>query len=143
MAGPIFSTAVEPGFLHVTNPSEPAFADFKGNRQLMTVGNLSKTDRVALFLMDYPQRARLKILGHARVIDAREQPRLAESLAPPSERKKVERIFLIQVVSYDWNCPQYITPRFTREQVEAVIKPLQDRIQELEARLAKTRTGEG
>lgn len=117
-----------------------AFADFKGNRQLITVGNLSVSDRVALFLMDYPQGTRLKILGHARVVDAREHPEMANSLAPPSERDKVERVFLIQVVSYDWNCPQHITPRFTREQVEAAIKPLQVRIRELEARLGEAST---
>jgi predicted pyridoxine 5'-phosphate oxidase superfamily flavin-nucleotide-binding protein len=94
------------------------------------------TDRVALFMMDYPQRTRLKLLGHARVLSARENPELADQLAPEGLRGKVERLFLIQVISYDWNCPQYITPRFTAAEVEKYAAPLKARIAELEAQLA-------
>ena len=128
-----------PGFLHVTSPSSLAFADYKGNRQLLSVGNIASNDRVTLFLMDYPQRTRLKILGHARVVDAREQPALADSLADASERKNVERLFLIDVVSYDWNCPQHITPRYTAAEVQAAVKPLQERVRLLEAELQALR----
>jgi len=117
-------------------PNLLGFADFKGNRQLVSTGNLDVTDRVALFLMDYPHRTRLKLLGHARVLDARENRELADELAPESLRSKVERLFLIQVVSYDWNCPQYITPRFTAAEVEKYAAPLKARIKELEAQLA-------
>jgi len=124
------------GFLKVLGPSLIGFADFQGNRQLVTTGNLGVTDRVALFLMDYPRRTRLKLLGHARVLDAREHPGLFDQLAPEPLRRKVERLFLIQVVSYDWNCPQYITPRFTAAEVEAYAAPLKARIAELEAQLA-------
>jgi uncharacterized protein len=128
-----------PGFLHVTSPSSLAFADLKGNRQLLSVGNVATNNRVSLFLMDYPQRTRLKILGHARVVDAREQPALADTLAEPSERKNVERLFLIDIVSYDWNCPQHITPRYTAEQIRTAIKPLQERVREREAELQRLR----
>jgi predicted pyridoxine 5'-phosphate oxidase superfamily flavin-nucleotide-binding protein len=124
------------GFLKVLDPQSLGFADFKGNRQLLTTGNLATGDRVALFLMDYPRRERLKILGHARVLDAREHPGLADQLTPTSElRSKVERLFLINVISFDWNCPQYITPRYAEAEVREVVEPLQQRIMELEAQL--------
>ena len=124
------------GFLKVLDPQTLGFADFKGNRQLLSTGNLAASDRVSLFLMDYPQRERLKILGHARVLDAREHPDVADQLSPTLEfRNKIERLFLIAVVSFDWNCPQYITPRFTEEEVRAVVSPLKQRIAELEAGL--------
>jgi predicted pyridoxine 5'-phosphate oxidase superfamily flavin-nucleotide-binding protein len=124
------------GFLKVLGPHLLGFADFKGNRQLLTTGNLDGDDRVTLFLMDYPRRERLKILGNARVLDAREHPKLVDQLSPTAElRKKVERLFLIEVVSFDWNCPQYITPRYTEAEIEQLIAPLRTRIAELEERL--------
>jgi predicted pyridoxine 5'-phosphate oxidase superfamily flavin-nucleotide-binding protein len=125
-----------PGFVKVLGPNLIGFADFKGNRQLVSTGNLDGSDRVALFMMDYPHRTRLKLLGHARVLDARENPELVDQLAPEPLRKKVERLFLIEVISYDWNCPQYITPRFTAAEVEKYAAPLKARISELEAQLA-------
>ena len=125
-----------PGFVKVLGPNLIGFADFKGNRQLISTGNLDVTDRVALFMMDYPNRTRLKLLGHARVLDAREHPELVDQLVPEALRRKVERLFLIRVISYDWNCPQYITPRFTAAEVEKYAAALKDRIAELEAQLA-------
>jgi predicted pyridoxine 5'-phosphate oxidase superfamily flavin-nucleotide-binding protein len=125
------------GFLKVTAPDELAFADYKGNRQMLTTGNLATGDRVCLFLMDYPHRQRLKILGHAEVMDAREHPELAEKLADPALLKSTERIFRIKVVSFDWNCPKYITPRYTVAEVNEAIQPLKERIKELEALLGK------
>ena len=99
--------------------------------------NLDGNDRVALFLMDYPNRERLRILGHAKVLDAREQPALADQLTPtPEMRSKIERLFLIEVMSFDWNCPQYITPRFTEAEVETHIAPFKARIAELETQLS-------
>src|SRR5438045_6871587 len=94
------------GFLQVVTPTALAFADYRGNRQLLSTGNLAVNDRVCLFLMDYPQRTRLKILGHARVEDAREHPELVQQLAEPEARRIVERLFFIEVVSFDWNCPK-------------------------------------
>lgn len=127
-----------PGFLKALGPHLLGFADFRGNRQLLSTGNLDGNDRVALFLMDYPNRERLKILGHAKVLDAREQAGLAEQLSPTMElRGRIERLFLINVVSFDWNCPQYITPRYTAEEVREAIEPLQARIRELEAQVPK------
>jgi len=123
------------GFLRVLSPKQLAFADYRGNRQLLSTGNLAGNDRVCLFLMDYPQRTRLKILGHARVEDAREHPALVAQLAEPEAQRVVERLFFIDVVSFDWNCQQYITPRYTKEQVAGVIARLQQRIEDLEAQV--------
>lgn len=122
-----------PGFLQVLGPRELAFADYRGNRQLLSTGNLAVHDRVCLFLMDYPNRERLKILGHAEVVDARDQHEWVARLAAPEVAPLVERIFRVRVVGFDWNCPKYITPRFTVDQVEALVAPLKARIAELEA----------
>jgi predicted pyridoxine 5'-phosphate oxidase superfamily flavin-nucleotide-binding protein len=127
----------EPGFLHVIDSQTLAFADYKGNRQLLSTGNISVNDRVSLFLMDYPRRERLKILGHARVLSA--SPELVERIAEPHARASAERFFLIDVISFDWNCPKYITPRYTAAEVEEVISPLKERIAELEAELTALR----
>ncbi len=123
------------GFLRVVSPTSLAFADYKGNRQMLSTGNLATQDRVSLFLMDYSQRTRLKLLGHACVVDAREHPELVERFAEPADRRIVERIFLIEVISFDWNCPKYITPRFTAAEVAEAVAPLRARIAELEAQL--------
>jgi hypothetical protein len=112
----------------------------QSDRQLVSTGNLDITDWVVLFLTDYPHRTRLKLLGHARMLDAREHPELVDQLVPESLRSKVQRLFLIQVNSYDWNCPQYITPRFTAAEVANYIAPLKARIAELEAQLAASTT---
>jgi predicted pyridoxine 5'-phosphate oxidase superfamily flavin-nucleotide-binding protein len=121
------------GFLRVLSPGTLAFADYKGNRQLLSTGNLAASDKVALFLMDYPRRTRLKILGHARVEDAREHPDLVAQLAEPEFQSKVERLFFIEIVSFDWNCPQFITPRYTVEEMKDVMNELQEQIADLNA----------
>ena len=125
------------GFLRPLDAQTLAFADFGGNRQLLSTGNLATNDRVALFLMDYPHRERLKILGHARVLDAKAHPELIPQVLPNGiEPEEVERIFVIDVISYDWNCSQHITPRYTAEEVETAVAPLRQRIAELEKQLA-------
>lgn len=124
-----------PGFLKVPTPNSLAFADYRGNRQMISTGNLAAGDRVALFLMDYPRRQRLKIIGHARVEDARDHPDLVADLAEPADRKQVERLFFIEVISFDWNCPKYITPRYTVDEIEERVAPLNRRIAELESKL--------
>lgn len=124
------------GFLKVLNSTTLAFADYKGNRQLLTTGNLSDNDRVALFLMDYPNRTRLKILGRARIEDARAHPELMSLIADAAMRSRVERLVVIDVVSFDWNCPKYITARYSLEEVEKLVSPLRKRIVELEGKLA-------
>lgn len=123
------------GFLRVIDDTTLAFADYKGNRQLLTTGNVSMNDRVALFLMDYKNRARLKILGHARVEDARLHLELAAQIADSNMRSSVERLVFIDIVSFDWNCPKYITPRYSIGEVEELAEPLRKRIAELEAQL--------
>lgn len=105
------------GFLAVVDSGTLAFADYEGNRQLLSTGNVSSNDRVALFLMDYPNRQRLKVLGHARVLPAAGNESLVARLAAPEQRPNVERVFVIDVVAFDWNCPKYITPRFTLEEL--------------------------
>ncbi|HUR45368.1 MAG TPA: pyridoxamine 5'-phosphate oxidase family protein [Candidatus Saccharimonadales bacterium] len=127
----------EPGFLKVLSPTQLAFADYKGNRQLLSTGNLAVNDRVSLFLMDYPRRERLKILGHARVLDAREDAGLLAQLTDPRTRTTAERLVVIDILSFDWNCPKYITPRYTAAEVEKVVRPLRQRIAELETLLKK------
>jgi len=129
----------KPGFLRAVNGRSLVFADYKGNRQLISTGNVAANDRVALFLMDYPRRARLKILGRARVEDARGHPELVARFAASDVQRLVERLFFVDVVAFDWNCPKYITPRFTREEVEAAMAPLHQRIASLEASLRSDR----
>lgn len=125
-----------PGFVRVLGPRQIGFADYGGNRQMISVGSISKEDRVALFMMDYPSRERVKILGHAKIFDAREHPDFAAKVAPLSGHgAKVERIFIIDILSYDWNCPKFITPRYTAAEVETAVAPLKARIAELESQL--------
>ena len=129
------------GFLRVLDPHTLAFADYRGNRQMLSTGNLATNDRVALFLMDYPQRTRLKILGHARVEDARQHPELVQQLAEPEAHRIVERLFFIKVVAFDWNCPKYIAQRYTAREVEQIVAPLKHRIAELESKLSAMKGG--
>jgi uncharacterized protein len=127
-------------FLRVIDEKTLAFADYKGNRQLLTTGNVSVNDRVALFLMDYKNRERLKILGHARVEDARAHPELIAQITDPKIRSNTERLVFIDVVSFDWNCPKYITPRYSAEEIEEYLGPLKTRIAELEGQLNTVKT---
>ena len=123
------------GFLKLLDAQRLAYADFRGNRQFLSVGNLLGNNRIALFLMDYPNQRRLKILGRAEVIDRAQDPTLVASLHDPAYRAQPERAFVITLAGFDWNCPQHIPQRFTPEQVEAATQPLRERIAELEAQL--------
>jgi ferredoxin-NADP reductase/predicted pyridoxine 5'-phosphate oxidase superfamily flavin-nucleotide-binding protein len=109
------------GFLKVLDERTIGYADFSGNRQYLSVGNLRGDDRVSLILMDYPQRRRLKIWGRARVMDERSEPELLAKLELPDFRAPVERGIVIRVEAYDWNCPKYITPRYSQNEVEALL----------------------
>jgi predicted pyridoxine 5'-phosphate oxidase superfamily flavin-nucleotide-binding protein len=125
----------------VLDPKTLAFADYGGNRQMLSTGNLATNDRVTLFLMDYPRRERLKILGHARVLDAREHSDLTQRVHVPGfNQAKPERIFVVDVLSFDWNCPKFINPRFTKDEIDGLIQPLRNRIAELEHLLASRGT---
>ena len=126
-----------PGFLKVLGPKTLAFADFRGNTQLVSAGNAVANDRVSLILMDYRHRQRLKVLGRIGFEDASgAAPDLLKAVQLPGYRGRVERVALIHVEAFDWNCPQHITPRFTEAEVRAAAQPLHDRIAELEAKLA-------
>ena len=122
-----------PGFVKVLDERTVGFADFRGNRQYVSLGNLGGDDRVALILVDYPRRRRLKLLGHARAV---EDPATVARLAVEGYPAKVERGLLIEVAAFDWNCPQHLTPRFTEAEIAAAAAPLHARIAELEAALA-------
>ncbi|MDP3842966.1 MAG: pyridoxamine 5'-phosphate oxidase family protein [Oxalobacteraceae bacterium] len=128
-----------PGFLKVLDAKTLAFADFRGNLQYQSVGNLGGDDRVCLILVDYPQRRRLKLLGHARIIDLAEvgerAPALPGQLQIDDAGAKVERVLLIEVEAFDWNCARHITPRFSEREMQEVIDPFRQRIAVLEARL--------
>ncbi len=118
------------GFLKVLSATQLGFADYRGNRQYVSVGNLQTERRVSLFLMDYPNRARLKLLGHARVQDAGDNPDLAAQLQIDGQGQ-VERLFTIDVDAFDWNCPQFITPRYTEEELSASLTPMVEELQTL------------
>ena len=127
------------GFLRVLDDRSVGFADFRGNQQYLTLGNVGGDDRVALFLMDYPRRRRLKILARMSAHDLRAEPDLAARLATPGYRGLVERGFVLKLHAFDWNCPQHITPRFTAADVEAAVAPLHARLEALEAENARLR----
>ena len=123
------------GFVRVLDDATLGFVDFRGNRQYVSTGNLSNDDRVSMFFMDYPNRARLKVYGRARLVEV-DEPVVAERLALHGYKGRVERGVMVHVEAFDWNCPQHITPRYTVEQIEQIIAPLQSRIAELEAGIA-------
>lgn len=118
------------GFLKMLSETQLGFADYRGNRQYVSVGNLQTEQRVSLFLMDYPNRARLKLLGRAKVLEAASNPDLAETMATDGQGK-VERLFIIDVDAFDWNCPQFITPRFTEEELAASLSPMVEELRTL------------
>jgi hypothetical protein len=134
-----------PGFVKVLDPTTIAFADFRGNKQYVTTGNIRGNpgdddakgdDRVAMILMDYPSQSRLKILGRAELVEPDAQPERFQELIgrvrDPDYKAQVESIMVVHVEAYDWNCQQHIVPRYTAEQVQQVIAPLEARIEELE-----------
>jgi len=108
------------GFLKVLDAHTLGYADFSGNRQYISVGNLAGDERVSLFLMDYPQQQRLKIWGRARVVEEEAEPKLLARLASPHYRARIERGVVITVEAFDWNCPKYITPRYTEAEIQTL-----------------------
>jgi uncharacterized protein len=121
-----------PGFIHVLDEKTLAIPDFRGNRQYISTGNLATNDRVALILMDYPNRRRLKLYAHMEARDLSADPKLAAELALPSYRAKVERGLVIHLEAFDWNCPQHIIPRFSEAELEPALAPLRARLEALE-----------
>jgi uncharacterized protein len=127
------------GFLKVVDERTIAFADFRGNRQFISTGNLMTDDRVALILVDYPQQARLKILGRVQVLEGEAAQGWVGRLQDSDYKAVVERVYLIRVEAFDWNCQQHITPRFTEEQIQEALGPLEKRMTELEDENEKLR----
>lgn len=113
------------GFLKVIDQSTIGFADYSGNRQYVTTGNVLNTDRVALFLMDYPNRKRLKLLGRMELVGS-EQSSILDRLQDKNYKARVERGMIIRVEAFDWNCPQHITPRYTQAEFEALLESMRD-----------------
>lgn len=122
-----------PGFVKIVGPREIAFANFRGNRQYVSLGNLTHDNRVALFFMDYANKRRLKVLGRVRFVDLDGAPELAAALIDPNYRAHIEHGVAIEIEAFDWNCPQHITPRYTIEEIAPEIDRLKARIAELEA----------
>ncbi len=116
------------GFLAAVDARTVGFADFRGNRQYITTGNVQANDRVSLFLMDYAHRQRLKIYGRMRIVDAADDAALAAKLTVPGYSGRVERLVLVTVEAFDWNCPQHITPRFTQSEVEVALAPVREEL---------------
>lgn len=127
-----------PGFLKVLSDRILGYADFSGNLQYVSVGNLETDNRIALIIMDYAHRRRLKIFARVRMVGAVEDPDLVEVLRVPGYQATIDRSVLLTVEAWDWNCPQHITRRFTQAEIEKQAAPLHARIAELEARLAAT-----
>jgi len=137
-----------PGFLRVLDETTLAFGDFRGNRQYISLGNIAANGRVALILMDYPNRARMKLYARIEARDLAGDPQLALMLALDGYRAKVERGFVLHLEAFDWNCVQHITPRYTQGQIDAALAPfhaqmaaLEAENQALRARLADTSEG--
>ncbi|WCT79271.1 pyridoxamine 5'-phosphate oxidase family protein [Novosphingobium humi] len=122
------------GFLRQISGNRLGFADYSGNRQFLSTANLAADDRVSLFLMDYPNRRRLKLIGHAHTAD---DPETVAALMTSGYDAVVERAFVIDIIGFDWNCPQHITPRFTEAQIAEANRPLLDDIALLRARIAE------
>jgi len=121
------------GFVRVLDERTIAFADFRGNRQYVSVGNLGGDDRVALIFVDYPNQRRLKLLGHAKLVD---DPAVVAQVADAAYDARVERAMVITVAAFDWNCPQHITQRYTPREIVAMEQAMLRRIEELEAEVA-------
>ncbi len=110
------------GFLKVIDQKTLGYADFRGNMQYISTGNINATKKVALILLDYPTRTRLKVWAEAEILDPAEHPELAEKLVDGNYRAKVERLVIFHLKTFDWNCPQHITPKYTLEEFSNLIK---------------------
>ena len=119
------------GFLKVMDENTLAFADFRGNKQYISTGNLMKDNRVALILMDYPRQLRLKILGRAEIFEGDEAKDWLSKVRDPEYKAVTERVYVIRIEAFDWNCQQHITPRFTVEEIRSVLEPIEKQMQEL------------
>ena len=124
-----------PGFLKQLDDHTLALADFSGNRQYISLGNITENDKAQLFLMDYPNQTRVKIWGRAEIVE--NDPALLARLTDSDYGYKPERALVFHVEAWDINCPQHIKKRFTEDEISSIVQPLKDRIEELEAEVAR------
>jgi hypothetical protein len=127
------------GFLKLVDDRTLAFADYRGNRQYISVGNVTADGRACLFLMDYAHRARLKVYARVEVVALDADPALTALVTVPDYKARLERIFVLRLESFDWNCPQHIVPRYTEQQVVEAVGSLRERLGTLEAENAALR----
>ena len=120
------------GFLKVVDDGTLACADYRGNKQYITTGNLMSNDRVALILVDYPRQTRLKILGHVEIFDGVKAETWLARVRVPDYQAVIERVFVIHIKAYDWNCPQHITPRYTTQEIRDAVQAVEERSTRLE-----------
>lgn len=119
------------GFLKAIDAQTLAYADFQGNMQYISTGNITATKKAALILLDYPSRKRLKVWAETEVLDPSEHPQLLKQLEDPGYQAKIERIIVFHLKAFDWNCPQHITPKFTLEEMKSLVKEHPELIEEL------------
>jgi predicted pyridoxine 5'-phosphate oxidase superfamily flavin-nucleotide-binding protein len=127
------------GFLKLVDDRTLAFADYRGNRQYISTGNLAADDRGCLFLIDYAQRARLKIYAHVETLALGDDADLTARVTMPDYKAKLERVFRLRLKTFDWNCPQHITLRFTGHEIIETLHPLRNRLVQLETENAELR----
>ena len=123
------------GFVKVLDAKRIGFIDFRGNMQYISVGNLATHQNVSLIMVDYPARARLKILAKAHVVELKDDPSLYELLELDGYRFRPERMMVLDIEAYDWNCPQHITPRYTVEEIREIFASQLDHITKLETEI--------
>ncbi|MEP1489816.1 MAG: pyridoxamine 5'-phosphate oxidase family protein [Algibacter sp.] len=128
------------GFLKVLDSKRLGFIDFSGNKQYVSVGNMETNNKVSLFIMDYANKSRLKIFATSEIIELNDNPELLESLNLEGYNFRPERMMLFNIEAYDWNCPQYITQRYTMAEIEDAINPLKNHITNLEAQIEALKT---
>jgi uncharacterized protein len=126
-----------PGFVKMLDPQTLAIADYRGNRQYVSIGNAAADDRVSLFFMDYTRRARLKVLARMHVVAHDMNAAIVSAVTNPEYKAHIERALVFKIEAFDWNCPQHITPRFTLAEIEPGVAQLRSRIGELEAEVAR------
>ena len=123
------------GFVKVLDANRIGFIDFRGNMQYISVGNIATNNNVALIMVDYPSRTRLKILAKAEVVELKDDPALFDLLDLSEYKFKPERMIVLNIEAYDWNCPQHITPRYAIDDIEEAFAAQRDHIAKLEAEI--------
>jgi predicted pyridoxine 5'-phosphate oxidase superfamily flavin-nucleotide-binding protein len=120
------------GFVKVIDDHTLALGDFRGNKQYISTGNLLSNDRVAIIMVDYPRQARLKMLGRGEILEGAPAQDWLPKIRMPGEKSEIERVFVIHVEAFDWNCPQHITPRYTAEELREGMQAVEKRVKALE-----------